>query len=324
MRIGPIEIAPGAALAPMAGCTDVVMRDICARHGAVFTVSEMVSAMAITMNDKKSLRLLHGRGGKAPYGVQLFGADPAVMAKAAAAIENEDFDFLDINMGCPVQKVAAGGAGSGLLRDPARAGEMVRLVAAATSRPVTVKLRIGWDEQDMRGAEVAKRCEDAGAVLLAVHARTRAELYKPGVHPDAVKQIKNAVSVPVLYNGDVDRAETARAMLAETGCDGAMIGRAAIGNPFVFTEVSAALAGEEPPAAPPLTARFALLDEQVRAMCEEMGEDAGMRKARGVAAAYMKCLRGAAALRHQAHSLAHYTDLAGLISAAYEQNHEEH
>ncbi len=324
MRIGPTEIAPGAALAPMAGCTDVVMRGICARYGAAFTVSEMVSAMALTMNDKKSLRLLRGRGGNAPYGVQLFGADPAVMAKAAARIENEDFDFLDINMGCPVQKVAAGGAGSGLLRNPARAGEMVRLVTAATSRPVTVKLRIGWDETDMRGAEVAKRCEDAGAVLLAVHGRTRAELYKPGVHPEAVKQIKAAVSVPVLYNGDVDSAEAALARLSETGCDGVMIGRAAIGNPFVFAEVAAALRGEAAPLPPPLTARFALLDEQVRAMCEDMGEDAGMRKARGVAAAYMKHLRGAAALRHQAHSLSHYTDLAGLIYTAYEQNREEH
>ncbi len=323
MQIGPIETPAGAALAPMAGVTDHVMRDICARHGAAFTVSEMVSAIAISMGDKKSLRLLRGRGGTAPYGVQLFGARPDILAEAVAKIDAEDFDFLDLNLGCPAHKIVAGGAGSALLKDPAKAEAFVAAAVKASRRPVTVKLRIGWDEKDIQGPETAKRCEAAGAALLCVHGRTRAEMYQPGVHYDAVAAIKAAVSIPVLFNGDIQSGENALAAMAATGADGVMIGRAAMGNPFLFAEVAAALRGKPAPTPPTLQGRFALLDEQVRAMCEEAGEEAGMRRARGVAAAYMKSIRGAASLRHEAHSLTYYADLARLVESAYIYNSEK-
>lgn len=190
MQLGRFTLAKGASLAPMAGATDTTMRRLCAAHGAVCTVSEMVSAKALTMGDKKSPRLMAGGGGDAPFGVQLFGAQPDVMAEAARLIcdmrGKMPFDFIDINMGCPAPKIAGPGAGSALLKDPPLAGAIARAVrdAAPADVPVTVKLRIGWDADTMTGLEVARRCADAGAALLTVHGRTRAEMYNPGIHPE--------------------------------------------------------------------------------------------------------------------------------------------
>lgn len=317
LRIGQIQLPAGAALAPMAGVADAVMRGLCAGEGAVFTVSEMASAKAIAMGDKKSRALLRGRGGAAPYGVQLFGHEAGVLAEAAALIEDEDFDFLDLNMGCPAHKIVAGGAGSALLKDPKTAGALAKAVVKASAKPVTAKLRIGWDGKDRGGLETALRCEEAGVALLTVHGRTRAQMYEPGVNFEAVAEIKRAVAIPVLFNGDVKDAESALFALSQTGCDGVMVGRAAMGNPWVFGEIAAALGGQVPPAPPSLRRRMATMDEQVRAMCEKMGEARAMRAARGVAGAYMKGLAGAAALRSQAHALTNYTDLAPLIERAY-------
>lgn len=318
MRIGPLEFPAGAALAPMAGVTDLAMRTLCARYGALFTVSEMVSAKALTMNDRKSLRLLRGGGGGARYGVQLFGHEPDVLAEAVRRIEGEAFDFLDLNLGCPAPKIVGHGAGSGMLKDPARAGEFVRAAVEASSRPVTVKLRIGWDERALTGAEVAKRAEDAGAAMLVVHGRTRSQMYTPGVDYEVAAAIKQNAAIPVLFNGDIDSAGAALHAVRETGCDGVMIGRGAQGAPWLFAEVNAALRGGEIPQPPSLPARLALLEEQVRAMCEEKGEDIAMRQARGVAAAYMRGLRGAATLRRTAHGLTWFSDLADLTAQVYE------
>ena len=212
MQLGRFTLAKGASLAPMAGATDTTMRRLCAAHGAVCTVSEMVSAKALTMGDKKSPRLMAGGGGDAPFGVQLFGAQPDVMAEAARLIcdmrGKMPFDFIDINMGCPAPKIAGPGAGSALLKDPPLAGAIARAVrdAAPADVPVTVKLRIGWDADTMTGLEVARRCADAGAALLTVHGRTRAEMYNPGIHPEEIAKIKAAVDIPVLANGDVTDA----------------------------------------------------------------------------------------------------------------------
>lgn len=310
----------GAALAPMAGVTDTTMRHLCAEYGAAFTVSEMVSAKALTMNDKKSRLLLRGGGGSAPYGVQLFGQEPDVLAQAIPLIENEDYDFLDLNFGCPAPKICGHGAGSALLKDPVLAGEFAKAAVRASTRPVTAKLRIGWDDKTMTGLEVARRCEDAGVVLLAVHGRTKAQMYVPGVNYDAVAQIKQAVKVPVLFNGDIDSADAATAAMKSTGCDGVMIGRAAIGNPFLFAEVRAVLEGKAPPPEPTLRTRLNVLENQVRGMCEEKGEDRAMREARKVAAGYMRGLRGAAALRRAAHALTYFTDLADLFGLVYRYN----
>ena len=320
--MGTLKIETGAALAPMAGASDGPMRKLCVREGAVFTVSEMVSAKALTMNDRKSLQLLRGATEGAPYGVQLFGSDPQVLAEAILHIEGETFDFLDLNLGCPAPKIVAGGAGSALLKDPEKAGAFVAAAVKASKRPVTVKMRIGWDHSCLFGTEIAKRCEAAGAAMLAVHARTRAEQYTPGVHPEAVAEIKKAVAIPVLFNGDITSGQSALDALEKTGCDGVMIGRGAQGNPFVFGQVNAVLRGEAPPPAPSLHRRMAALEEQVRGMCEEKGEGIAMRAARGTAGAYMHGLHGAAALRRQAYALTYFEDLSLLISQAYRLQEE--
>ncbi len=318
MQIGTLQCKLGAALAPLAGVSDAPMRALCVREGAIYTVSEMVSAKALCMGDAKSLRLLRGATKGAPYAVQLFGNDAETLAQAVQRIEGEQFDFLDLNLGCPAQKIVGGGAGSALLKDTKKAAAFVRAGVRASVRPVSVKMRIGWDETCMTGLEVAKACEAEGASFLTVHARTRKEQYTPGVHREAVAEIKAAVSIPVLYNGDVVDAESALEALAETACDGVVIGRGAMGNPFVFREVAAALGGESfsPPS---LAQRMAALEFQVRAMCEEKGEAVAMRAARGVAGAYMHGLRGAASLRKRAFELSYFSDLAPLVDEVFRQ-----
>lgn len=323
MQLATIPLTPGAALAPMAGVTDTTMRRLCAAHGAMFTVSEMVSAKALTMGDKKSPRLMAGGGGDAPFGIQLFGAEPAVLGEAAAMIAGGEygvaFDFLDINMGCPAPKITGPGAGSALLKDPALGGAIVREVVRRAGRyPVTVKLRIGWDEKTMNGVELARRCEDAGAALLTVHGRTRKELYEPGIHPGEIAKIKAAVSIPVLANGDVTDASSALRLLRQTGCDGVAVGRAAMGNPWLFGEIRAALTGGTPPAPPTLNERFRVLRQHIYDMCEDKGEYVAMREARTHAAWYMHGLKGAARLRRECCAMAHYADLDRVIDLAWQ------
>lgn len=320
MRIGDMELGGGAALAPMAGVTDHTMRGICAEFGAVFTVSEMVSAKALVMGDTKSRLLLKGRGGNAPYGVQLFGSDPATMAHAVKLIEKEDFDFLDINMGCPAPKISGNGSGSALLKNPPLAGEIAKAVVEASIRPVTVKLRIGWDDKILTGAEVAKRCEDAGVQMLTVHGRTKEQMYRPGVNHQQVAGIKRAVGIPVLFNGDIDSPEAAKYAIEVTGCDGFAVGRGAVGNPWLFAQLRAMQMGLPVPPQPTLRERMQVLERQIRGMCDEKGEGRAMREARGAAGAYMRGLREAASLRRQAHGLTYYTDLEYLIQEVYRSN----
>ncbi|MBP8855938.1 MAG: tRNA dihydrouridine synthase DusB [Oscillospiraceae bacterium] len=323
MNFGTLQIPIGAALAPMAGATDAAMRSLSAEYGAAFTVSEMVSAKALTMQDRKSACLLRGGGGGAIYGVQLFGHEPEVMHKAVEIIcaGQYAFDFIDINMGCPAPKITGSGAGSALLKTPALAGEIAAAaVSAAGAVPVTVKLRIGWDETILTGREVAMLCEKAGVSAIAVHARTRAEMYTPGVHLDAVKAIKDSVGVPVLVNGDIISAETALTALNETGADGLMIGRAAMGNPWLFREVAAAMRGQTVPPPPSLEERFTVLRRHIRAMCDEKGERVAMQEARSHAAWYMHGLNGAAALRRECCAMTEYMDLDTVIHLARSMN----
>ena len=328
MQLGRFTLAKGASLAPMAGATDTTMRRLCAAHGAVCTVSEMVSAKALTMGDKKSPRLMAGGGGDAPFGVQLFGAQPDVMAEAARLIcdmrGKMPFDFIDINMGWPAPKIAGPGAGSALLKDPPLAGAIARAVrdAAPADVPVTVKLRIGWDADTMTGLEVARRCADAGAALLTVHGRTRAEMYNPGIHPEEIAKIKAAVDIPVLANGDVTDAESALALLAATGCDGVAVGRGAMGNPWLFGQIAAAMECREVPPPPSLHERFRVLRRHIYDMCEDKGEYIAMQQARTHAAWYMHGLRGAATLRRECCGMLHFTDLDRVIEHAWELQRE--
>mgnify|MGYP002244182799 FL=1 len=241
------------------------------------------------------------------------------MGEAAAAIEEYQFDFLDINMGCPAPKIVSGGAGSKLMLDPDRCGRIVEQVVANTKRPVTVKMRKGWDADHITAVECAKACEQAGAALIAVHARTREQMYTPGIDPEIIARVKDAVRVPVLGNGDIHSAEDAVEMMQATGCDGVMIARGALGDPWLFERVNAALEGLPAPKEPNLQARMNALRRQVEEMVEQKGEFVAMPQARAQTMHYMKGLKGAAALRRYCCTLTHLEDLDELIDAVFEE-----
>ena len=250
LKIGNIILPHRAVFGPMAGFTDAPCRRLMAQHGAGFTVSEMVSSRALVYGDHKTVSLLKAEPNGAPYGVQIFGEVPEIMGEATAAIEQYEFDFVDINMGCPAPKIVSGGAGSKLMLDPDRCGRIVEQVVANTKRPVTVKMRKGWDADHITAVECAKACEQAGAALIAVHARTREQMYTPGIDPEIIARVKDAVRVPVLGNGDIHSAEDAVEMMQATGCDGVMIARGALGDPWLFERVNAAIEGLPAPKAP--------------------------------------------------------------------------
>ena len=319
MQFGNLHISPGAALAPMAGFTDAACRRMAARYGAAYTISEMVSAKALTFGDKKSARLMENGENPAPYGVQLFGAEPETMGRAAALIQRYSFDFIDINMGCPAPKITGGGAGSRLMLDPALCGAIVAAVVKnSAGRPVTVKMRAGWDAGHVSAVEVARACEAAGAAAIAVHGRTREQMYAPGtVDWRVIAAVKAAVRVPVLGNGDIESARDALDMMAATGCDGVMVGRAALGDPWLFERINAALAGKTPPAPPTLGQKMRQMRRQIYEMCEDKGEWTAMPQARSQALYYMKGLKGAAALRRACCELQHFEDVDRLIDKVY-------
>ena len=321
MQLKNLQIPEGAVFAPMAGLTDAACRRMMADHGAAWTVSEMASAKALNFGDRKSFALLKDPDPHGIYAIQLFGAEPETLAKAILLVREKGirFDILDINMGCPAPKITSSGAGSHLLLDPPLCGAMVAAArkALGDDTPLTVKMRIGWDADHMTGVEVAKQCEANGADLLAVHGRTREQMYIPPIDTGAIAAIKQAVQIPVLANGDVTTAEGALDLLAQTGCDGVMIGRGALGDPWLFERVRAALLGEEPPAEPSLNQRMMALRRQIYEMCEEKGEWLAMPQARSQAMHYMKGLRGAASLRRYCSMLEHFTDVDKLIDAVF-------
>ena len=321
MQLRNLEIPVGAVFAPMAGLTDAACRHLMADHGAAWTVSEMASAKALNFNDAKSFALLKDKHPHGLYAIQLFGAEPAALEKAVYAVQEKgiDFDILDINMGCPAPKITSSGAGSKLLQDPPLCGQMVAAArrALGDEKPLTVKMRIGWDEINLTGVEVAKQCEANGADLLAGHGRTREQMYVPPINAEAIAEIKAAVDIPVLANGDVTTAEGALELLRRTGCDGVMIGRGALGEPWLFDRVRAALLGQPAPAEPTLNQRMNTLRAQIYEMCEDKGEWLAMPQARSQAMHYMKGLRGAAALRRYCSMLEHFTDVDTLIDAVY-------
>ncbi len=319
LKIRDIVLPHRAVFGPMAGFTDEPCRRLMAQHGAGFTVSEMVSSRALVYGDHKTVSLLKAQPNGAPYGVQIFGEVPQIMGEATAAIEQYAFDFVDINMGCPAPKIVSGGAGSKLMLDPDLCGRIVEQVKAHTSRPVTVKMRKGWDADHVTAVECAKACEQAGAELIAVHARTREQMYTPGIDPEIIARVKAAVKVPVLGNGDIRSAEDAVAMVRATGCDGVMLARAPLGDPWLFERVNAALEGTPAPKEPNLQARMNALRRQVEEMVELKGEFVAMPQARAQSIHYMKGLKGAASLRRYCCELTHLEDLDRLIEAVFDQ-----
>ena len=314
----------GAMLAPMAGVTDMPFRVLCHEMGCPMAVSEMVSAKGYLLapKDNRATRELlsvdeRERGAVA---LQLFGHEPEIMARAAEELTRDGrYALLDINMGCPAPKIVSGGAGSKLMLDPDRCGRIVEQVVANTKRPVTVKMRKGWDADHITAVECAKACEQAGAALIAVHARTREQMYTPGIDPEIIARVKDAVRVPVLGNGDIHSAEDAVEMMQATGCDGVMIARGALGDPWLFERVNAAIEGLPAPKAPNLQARMNALRRQVEEMVEQKGEFVAMPQARSQTMHYMKGLKGAANLRRYCCTLTHLEDLDELIDAVFEE-----
>ena len=275
-------------LGPMAGVTDWAFRNVCADLGATVTVTEMVSSRALVYQDKKSIGLLR-RNDNSLCGAQIFGNDPAIMAKAAVlALEHSGCDFLDINMGCPMPKIANSGDGCGLMRTPELAGDIVKAVVEAVQVPVTVKCRLGWDKGSIHVLDFTKRMEDSGAALVTVHGRTRSMLYSGKADWDMIAKVKAQLSIPVIANGDVVDGESALRCLRWTGADGLMIGRATFGDPWVFADVRAAMEGREAPLRPPLSDRVDVALRQFRLAYEDKGEHIACLEARKHFAWYLR------------------------------------
>lgn len=296
-------------LAPMAGVTDWAFRTICARLGAGVTVTEMVSSRALCYKDQKSAKLLRKNEGSV-CGAQIFGNDPEIMAKGAIlALEISGCDFIDINMGCPMPKIAGSGDGCGLMRTPELAADIVRSVVRAVNVPVTVKCRLGWDKGSINVLDFTKRMEDAGASMVTVHGRTRSMLYSGTADWDMIHKVKEQLSVPVIANGDITDGQAAVRCLKRTGADGLMIGRSTFGDPWIFGEVQAALRGEESPGRPSLADRVAVALEQFRLSEQDHGEHIACLEARKHFAWYLRGVPHSSYYKNQITSLTTMEDI---------------
>ena len=317
LQIGTLTLGNRYLMAPLAGITDSAFRRIVKRQGAALVYTEMISAKALDQKNRHTGELLAFDDEENPVGVQLFGHEPDVMARAAEQMSGRGFALIDINMGCPVPKVVKNGEGSALLREPKLAQEIVREVIKASDLPVTVKMRIGFDEQHINAVEFAMRMEEAGAAAVTVHARTREQYYSGEVRRDLIRQVREAVSIPVIGNGDVRDRQSADIMFAQTGCDAVMIGRGAIGNPWIFKEL---LTGPDELPATEVTSeeKAAMLLEQARLSVEEHGEKTGIRRLRGIAGWYFKGMHGAAKVRDLLHQVSTYAELEEVLERIVE------
>ena len=320
MKIGNLVINDKASLAPMAGVADRAFRELCRDYGAAYTVCEMASAKGISLGDRKSAELLSITETERPAGSQIFGNSPETMAVAAQKALEYSPDFIDINMGCPAPKVASSGGGALLMKDPVNSAKIVEAVVKAVNVPVTVKMRSGWDDSNINAVELAKRCEQAGAAAITVHGRTKVQMYAPPVNIDIIRLVKEAVSIPVIGNGDIVDGKSAAKMMEETGCDMLMVGRGALGRPWVFQEINAYLNHEVILPEPSVTQKMHVMLKHIEKICEYKGERVGIREARKHAAWYTKGLHGAANYRARIGLISSIEELQQIALELIEQN----
>ncbi|MEI6579693.1 MAG: tRNA dihydrouridine synthase DusB [Eubacteriales bacterium] len=299
MNIGTVKINGPAALAPMAGVADRAFRELCVEFGAAYVVGEMASAKGISMNDKKSAELLYLSPAERPAAVQIFGDDPQIMLQAAVKSLTFTPEIIDINMGCPAPKVASSGGGSALMKQPLLAQQIVIECVKEITLPITVKLRTGWDEKNINVAEISALCEQAGAAAITIHGRTRAQMYAPPIDFETIKKVKQTVRIPVIGNGDITDGKSAAEMISRTCCDLVMVGRGALGRPWVFSQINAYLKDGTIIPEPPIELRMEIMLRHIKQLCKYKGDYIGMREARKHAAWYMKGIRGAAHYRQE-------------------------
>ena len=321
MKIGNVEIKGFAALAPMAGVADRAMREICVRCGAGFTVGELTSAKGVSRGDRKSAELLECFKSEARVANQLFGCEPQTMAKAAVIAQQSGPDFIDINMGCPAPKVSGHGGGSALMKDVPLAQKIVAEVVKASDVPITVKIRAGWDNDNLNAVELARAVEAAGAAAITVHGRTKVQMYAPPVNYDIIREVKKAVKIPVIANGDIVDASSAKWVYENTGCDYLMVGRGAQGNPFVFSEINAFFEGRQY-TPPTLKERFDTCLEQIALMQKYKSPHIAILESRKHTAWYLTGLNGAASLRRMCGEISSIEDIKHIFEKALEQNRD--
>lgn len=323
MRIGNVEIKHGLMLAPMAGFTDKAMRLVCHNAGAEYSVTEMVSAKAVVYGDKKTHALARITDKEGPCAVQIFGSEPSVMAEAAGILQKgEDGGVapmaIDINMGCPVNKIFSNGEGSALMKNPDLIYKIVSATSSAISLPCTVKMRTGITPDAKCAVECALAAEAGGAALVAVHGRTRVEMYSGIAEMETVKKVKESLHIPVVANGDIASGADALRVLSESGADGIMVGRAAIGNPFVFSEILAELTGGEY-TPPTVEERISTALFQLSVAIEEKGEGVAVRESRKQIALYLHSFRGAAQIRAKINRAETYAEVEAALRSANEE-----
>ncbi len=320
MKIGDLEFNNIAFLAPMAGIADMAFRELCVNFGAAYTVTEMVSSKGLVMGDKKSALLLTLAPNEKTAGAQIFGDDPQIMAQAAVKCLEFNPAAIDINMGCPAPKVAMNGGGASLMKNPQLAGEIMRAVSSAVDIPVTAKLRKGWDDESVNAVQMAQILEQNGAAAIALHGRTRKEMYSGKADLDIIAAVKQAVDIPVIGNGDVVDEQSAAIMLEKTNCDAIMIGRGALGNPWVFQKINAYLGECRVIPDPSLTQKMAVMLRHIEKIIEYKGEYTAMREARHHAAYYTKGLRGGAKFRAEISGVETFEQLMEITQRIIKEN----